>query len=444
MMVNTLGKVLIMRTSFSELSSVLEKRKNNSIFNTSYPLSATDWAPYIAEGALSFDVSSPLAFYIHIPFCKQLCAFCEYTRIMLPTQESQVKYIVTLEKDVDLFLKKYPSTILYGFDIGGGTPCSLSLPVFNRLLNLYRKIRDEVSVTADYEPSIEATFQTLSPEKAEIIASSGIERISLGLQSSSRRVLHPLKRRIEERETMEVGLSIAKQRGIKKINLDLMYGLPGQTRESCIEDISLIDGLKPEQVTLYEFRTNQLKSDYKVSTEKTYRLYSELFEGLIKIGYFGVFGQNTFTLNPEDRGVSSYLRHRMFDGLPYKGFGMAAQSMSDLGIAYNVGKNHENPEKFLYADTYESATYYNLPHHELFAKYIAIAGYSGGFSLSHSKRILRQDVRMAYKEVLDFLTKNNLAQINDDRFQLTPKGFRDYGAILSLFYPISKNRRTLF
>ena len=234
--------------------------------------------------------------------------------------------------------------------------------------------------------------------------------------------------------------------GISKINLDLMYGLPGQTIETIKKDISIIRELNPEQVTVYEFRTNQLNPSYRINQEVCYAQYCELFEGLIRLGYYGEFGRNTFSRDPNDYGLSSYLRHRMFDGWQYKGFGISAQSMSSYGVSYNLGKNQaignmiDKEWLINHRFSYEAERYYRLPSLEIFSKFIAISGYSGGFSLSAAEGILGTDFNSNYQHVIDFLLAEKLATINGDRLQLTENGFRHYGATLSLFYMTDANR----
>ena len=107
------------------LSDIFEKRKNDSRWNTSYPLSPDDWKVYRISGELSFSGEKEMSFYIHIPFCKGLCSFCEYTRMLCPSEELQEQYIATLKHDIWKFIKKYPSIKLCGFDVGGGTPTAL-------------------------------------------------------------------------------------------------------------------------------------------------------------------------------------------------------------------------------------------------------------------------------------------------------------------------------
>lgn len=434
MTANILDRAFTMTTSSSDIIRELESRYGNPVYNTSYPLNCCDWKSYQRPGSLPFNLSESIAFYIHIPFCRQLCSFCEYTRMCLPSLSDQLKYIKTLRKDSFQFIKDYPRFKLYGFDIGGGTPTALESTAFQSLMDVYWDVSSLMEKTSDFEPSIEGTFETLTEEKCQIIADAGIKRISLGLQSTNPKVLAPLNRHNARISKIASVMEHTHKAGIQKINLDLMYGLPRQNLESLKNDILTVKELNPEQVTLYELRTNQLSTDYQIDSELCYHQYCRLFNELIELGYIGEFGQNTFSRNAEDKGLSSYLRRRMFEGKQYKGFGISAQSMSEFGLSYNKGKNLDDLTRILDETTCESHNYYALPPKEVFSKFIAISGYSGGFSLDTCRRLYGNDFERDFHDVIETLENNQLISINGDRLQLTKKGFKNYGSILSMFY----------
>ncbi|OKY87035.1 MAG: hypothetical protein BHV69_00850 [Bacteroidales bacterium 52_46] len=435
----------MMTTSYTDIQHLFEQRRNNPLFNTSYPLSPDDWAKYSTQGSLPFDPSKPIAFYIHIPFCKQICSFCEYTKMCVPSKEMQRYYFNALISDIECFVGRYPNIEIYGLDIGGGTPTSVNAGIFAGFISWLSEFISDKKMTADFEPSIEGSFNTLVDDywgslRSYYIARAGIKRLSLGVQSTSNDVLKPLHRNIISLKEMREAMVYWHNLGIEKINLDLMYGLPGQSIESVQQELTIIRELSPEQVTIYEFRTNQIKGSYRINPELCFQQYCELYAGLTNLGYYSKFGRNTFSKLPDDCGLSSYLRHRMFDGWQYKGFGISAQSMSYFGVSYNQGKNQTFgklvSKEWLQNNnySYESLQHYKLPRQELLSKFIAISGYSGGFSLSVAKDLFGANFYSNYQNVIDFIIVEDLATIKDDRLQLTEKGFRYYGATLSLFF----------
>ncbi len=149
------------------------------------------------------------------------------------------------------------------------------------------------------------------------------------------------------------------------------------------------------------------------------------------IGYNAYFGQDTFSTDPSDLGLSSYLRTRMTGGASYKGFGLSAQSMSRCGLSYNFGKLAGRPETLINSDTYPEQDTYILPPREMAAKYLAISGYFGEFSKGIIASLGADDT--FFRERLDFcLAQGLLEEHGNDRIRITRKGFLHYGAVFSL------------
>lgn len=416
------------------IKELFEQRKNDPIWNTSYPVSPADWAQYRVPHPLSFASDKELSFYIHVPFCKRLCSFCEYTRMVCPNEEMQRKYVQTIAKDVRKFISSHPGITLRGFDIGGGTPTALSDNNLSLLLRTFQEATCSLELSADFEPSIEGTFSTITEQKVALVAQAGIHRMSLGVQSTDADVLRKNHRTNIDIESMKRTIEMLHKNGIEKVNLDLMYGLKGQTTETLQKDLQTISYLNPDQVTLYELRTNTTHECTHMSKEELHDAYTLLYNGLTAMGFHAHFGQNTFSKNSLDMGVSSYLRSRMLEGVAYKGFGISAQSMNSQGVSYNTGKSSSAIRSLIANDSFPEEYTYVLPPQELAAKYIAIGAYSGSFSLHRLTEILGQDVTGYYKEQLDFCLTEGYLEILEGRVYVTPKGFRYYGALFSLFH----------
>ena len=214
----------------------------------------------------------------------------------------------------------------------------------------------------------------------------------------------------------------------------MMYGIKGQNINTIKIDVNNIIKINPEQITLYEFRPNMVTKNYSLSKDELYSMYNIYYDELIKCGYYANFGQNTFSLNKNDFGMSSYLRNRMKHGIHYKGFGISAQSMNNYGISYNLGKNKKNISNILNEKTFERQEVYNLPQNELASKFIAISGYYSMINLIDLQKILGKNPKEYYKEEINFVLKNNLCVIDGDYLKCTRNGFKNYGAIFSLFY----------
>ncbi|MBO5271449.1 MAG: radical SAM protein [Muribaculaceae bacterium] len=414
------------------IEKLFQLRKNDSRWNTSYPIKPSDWEAYRVAGSLSFENDSRLSFYVHIPFCKQLCSFCEYSRMPCPDENGQREYLLAIANDIDQFRQKYNDITLLGFDIGGGTPTSLSEKNFSLLMQIYKDAIFGIKIDNKYEPSIEGTFSTLSEQKLEEMSKNNFHRLSLGVQSSCSSILHQYQRGNPSETLMSSWLAKAWDKGIKKVNLDFMYGLKGQNELTINQDLELINRLKPQQITLYELRTNMISTKETSSREMLYRQYAQYYANLISMGYKARFGQNTFSLDATDEGVSSYLRERMLNGAAYKGFGLSAQSMNSIGLSYNIGKTTNGSLSILKSKSYDEEYTYILPKTELAAKYMAISAYNGSFSI---KKLINFGIdQELLNQTLDFCFSQDFIYMNDnEQAFITPKGFQYYGALFSLF-----------
>ena len=422
----------------TETEELFETRKDISDYNTSYPLHPSDWSSWRTADRLSFDDVEDLSFYIHIPFCQSLCKYCEYIKYKKTSESIERKYLDIVDSDMRKFAEQSATgeTILWGFDIGGGTPTVLSTENFAKLIEMSAEYARRFKRAEHFKGSIEATFNTINESKIAIISdhSEIFSRISFGLQSTSCAFLRDNNRDNGHIHRMADIFYNCRQHGINTINLDLMYGFFNQTKEEIEATMNVVERLMPEHLTVYELRTNMLNRYPIATAEQRFEQYSYLYDLITRLGYKGRFGMNTFSLTG-DNGLSSYLQHRMMRNGSYKGFGIAAQSKNDTGISYNIGKNSESLDCCLSKNTFEKGgDSYKLPPRELLSKYVAISGYCGMVDLSVMEKILHSDPNMVFEKELDFLLNNQYIEKNGSMLYLTPKGFLYYGAVLSLFY----------
>lgn len=405
---------------------------NNLKVNTAYPIFKESFKKYISNNDI-FENVDKLSFYIHVPFCKQLCKFCEYTKFLAGNENSEEKYLTLLNNQIENFINNHDIKKIYGFDIGGGTPTALSDKNFEKLINIHLDLENRYEKINDYEKSIEISFSTINDNKIDLIKNANFNRISVGMQSINKKLLDDNNRYYSQIEDILKIKEMIQNKNIEKLNIDLMYGLTNQNKDMLQSTIAAIKIINPEQVTLYETRFNRNNMDYsKITRDLQYEQYSNLYNELIKLGYKGRFGKNTFT-KTNDEGVSSYLKYRMTECIPYKGFGISAQSMSLQGLSYGIMKNTDL--KYI-PDLNEIKEGYNysLPKSEIAAKYISIAMYNGSFNLDVLNGILQENAKKYFKEEFDYLFKNEyISEINNEII-LTQKGFRYYGAICSLFW----------
>lgn len=185
--------------------------------------------------------------YIHIPFCAQKCAYCDFLSFPGKHENEKKQYLSALENEIKFRVKgrwQHPQTIF----IGGGTPTTLSADELARLL---RAIGEHVDVEHVQEFTVEANPGTIDTEKLSVLKAGGVNRLSFGVQSFDDGLLKMIGRVHTAAEAKEA-VRMAREAGFTNINLDLMYGLPGQTAEQWKSTIAQALALAPEHLSLYQ------------------------------------------------------------------------------------------------------------------------------------------------------------------------------------------------
>ena len=168
--------------------------------------------------SVSMKTEAPSALYIHIPFCKTICSYCDFYK-MVAKDELKEKYIAYLIRELES--KKSMFSNLKTIYIGGGTPSSLKPALLEKLLS---EIKNLIALEKIEEYTIEANPNDITPELVSILKQSGINRISLGVQSFQGERLKILNRNHKEEEVRRAMLYL-KRGGFTNINIDLIYGL---------------------------------------------------------------------------------------------------------------------------------------------------------------------------------------------------------------------------
>jgi oxygen-independent coproporphyrinogen-3 oxidase len=189
-----------------------------------------------------------IGLYVHIPFCRQRCHFCAFYLEVART-ERIAAFCKTLEREIELYRQQDPlaGRPLHTIYFGGGTPTAVPIDKLTALLAL---IRRTWPVREDAEVTIEAHPATVSSDDLRALADAGVTRISFGAESMNQEEFGTIGRPGTARET-ETAVADAKAAGFTNINLDLMYGLPGQTAESWAATLQKVLSLGPTHVSCY-------------------------------------------------------------------------------------------------------------------------------------------------------------------------------------------------
>ena len=183
--------------------------------------------------------------YVHIPFCKRKCAYCDF--LSWPdSRDNQRHYVQALCREIRSYQGRYPKKVSSLF-VGGGTPSILDTELLEKVMD---RLADCFSFTEKAERSIEVNPGTVTLEKLRAYQKMGFNRISFGLQSTKNQELKDLGRIHTYEEFLE-GYAWARRAGFENINVDLMSGIPRQTVESWQQNLYQVMKLEPEHISAY-------------------------------------------------------------------------------------------------------------------------------------------------------------------------------------------------
>lgn len=284
---------------------------------------------------------SMLELYIHIPFCIRKCNYCDF--LSFPETESGIaQYCQALKEEIKRTGDQAEDIGVRSVFIGGGTPSILEAEQITEIMTC---IRNNFSIEKNAEITIESNPGTLNAEKLNCYHELGINRLSIGLQSTDDDCLRRLGR-IHTFQEFEKNYEQARKSGFQNINIDLMSGLPGQSLRGYEDTLNRVTELKPEHISSYsliiEEGTPFYKSDsvlQQLPDEDTERkMYERTKEILAQQGY-------------ERYEISNYARqgreciHNLgyWEQVPYLGMGLGASSF------YNGARfsNERNFRKYL-------------------------------------------------------------------------------------------------
>lgn len=190
----------------------------------------------------------PLTLYIHIPWCVRKCPYCDFNSHTLKADLPEEQYIDSLLADLVQDLSDVQNRQLTAIFIGGGTPSLFSSESIQRLLKGIGRL---VDLADRLEVTLEANPGTVEQNRFVGFKSAGITRLSMGIQSFQVEQLNALGRIHDDQEAFRA-IMLAQAAGFDRYNLDLMYGLPGQTIEHVLEDLRIALSFNPPHLSWYQ------------------------------------------------------------------------------------------------------------------------------------------------------------------------------------------------
>ena len=264
--------------------------------------------------------------YVHIPFCKSKCHYCSF--VSFCNLESKKDYIEALHKEISSFYKKDGLDTLY---FGGGTPSILDSNDVARLLGCF-----------NFAPNAEITME-LNPDDVDIkylkdIYDLGVNRLSFGCQTFDDNLLQLINRRHNSKQVFDV-VKIAKDVGFKSISLDFLYGLPTQTEDMFLKDLSLAFELGIQHISLYGLKIEEGCFFYNNVPENLpdddlqADMYLSAIEFLVSCGF-----EHYEVSNFSKIGFNSRHNLAYWSNNEYYGFGVGAHGYEN-GVRYENKTN---------------------------------------------------------------------------------------------------------
>ncbi|ADJ27645.1 radical SAM family heme chaperone HemW [Nitrosococcus watsonii] len=195
-----------------------------------------------------FHALPPLALYIHFPWCVRKCPYCDFNSHALPKELPETAYIDALVRDLEQDLPRVWGRRIHSIFMGGGTPSLFSAESLDRLLSA---VRARLPWSPQIEITLEANPGTVEQGRFTEFHHIGINRLSLGVQSFNDKALKHLGRIHSSQESCQA-VAAAHTAGFDNINLDLMFGLPGQTETQALADVAMAVSLAPHHISYYQ------------------------------------------------------------------------------------------------------------------------------------------------------------------------------------------------
>ena len=371
-----------------------------------------------------------LGIYIHIPFCKQKCYYCDFVSFS-DKIELQEKYIETLIKELKSYnFEEYDVTTIY---IGGGTPSYISSGLIKKVLeNIKSKIKNNKTKWEDIEITIEVNPGTVNKEKLEEYKNQGINRLSIGLQTTNDILLKKIGRIHTYKDFLDT-YNLARNIGFANINVDLIIGLPEETISDVKKDLENIIKINPEHISVYSLIVEEGTKIENLLNENKITLPDEECERRM---YWYV--KNTLELNGYNHyEISNFAKENMeskhnincWDQKEYIGLGISSHSYVE-NIRYG---NTSNLEKYIenndFANEQELETKKirivdEVQSKEDMEKEYMMLGLrkTEGIKVSKFKEKFGENPIYIFRNELEKLVKENLIIVDGDNIYLSNKG----------------------
>lgn len=370
-------------------------------------------------------MKSNISLYVHIPFCIKKCSYCDF--VSFANSKALVNdYLISLEKEVSLYKDKIKNYNIETIFIGGGTPTSLDKIEFKRLLDIIDAGFSLLKNKNYIEYTVEANPKTITPDIGKLLHEYGVNRVSLGLQSSNENELKILGRAHTFNDIKE-SISILRKNKINNINVDLIYGVPTQTLSTFKKSLEDVISLSIEHISCYSLILEEGTKLYEKeksgeiilpSEDEDLSMYEMAIEILKKNGYNQYEISNFAKKNMECRHNIVYWKNK-----EYLGLGASAHGFIDKE-RYSNANNLEEYSYFIGENKHPITHKEKITKEMLFEEWVFLRlRMKDGILYKDINSEFGIDFKEKYFNILKKLESEQLINFDNERLNLTTKGF---------------------
>lgn len=344
--------------------------------------------------------------YVHIPFCESICSYCDFCKVYYDQKQSDL-YLQRLNEELSQIDQYHLKTIY----IGGGTPSALNDEQLEKLMAMLKQYSLEVE-----EYCMEVNPESMDYYKLKILKKGGINRLSIGVQTFQDHLLKEIDRHHNTTQVKNI-IKYAKEIGFDNISIDLMYGLPKQTKEDIQKDIEVLKSLDLQHVSYYSLILEEgtilkYKKYQPLDEENEYQLTLMIDQELEKAGF-----KKYEISNYAKRGYQSKhnLTYWYYDN--YYGIGVGSCSKIDGQII----EHSRSLTKYLNGD-FKTNTIEQSKEETMFNQIMMSLRLKEGLDLNKFKERYQEDAYILYREAITKNLENRRLIIENNYLKTTLEG----------------------
>lgn len=376
----------------------------------------------------------PLRLYVHIPFCNYACSFCCYSKRVGADAAEMQRYVGALKRELEWV---EPGTSVSQFFVGGGTPTALPADMLDEVL---QSVTDRMPFAGNCVHTVEASPESVSDEHLRVLKRRGVGRISMGIQSLQDSVLEAVRREHGPATALDACNRIVGAGFI--LNIDLIYGLPGQDEANFRRDFEIAAENGVHAVTAYSLRLNeytpvarQLRQSERFDLHRLMRWRTVVRDTARDLGYTQTRWHTFKRMN----GIAARHERLPTSGADMRGyqFGIGLSARSSLGHA--VYRNHRNLTTYVKrveAGKSPAEDIIRLQPADLQTQFIArTLGDGKPLLLEHYAATFGRQLGDDHGETVERLLRGGLIDTDGKQIVLTETGKLFYDLVMLCFYP---------